>query len=155
MSKNNFDEFVKKLQKEIIDKELEQYNKYVVELFHNPKNWGKPPEEEISVWHAYEGPCGDTMQFFLKIKDNIIKKANFVTDGCGATVATGSQTTMLIEGKPLEFAEQLTPEEIETALKGLPDDHKHCAELAVRTLRRLIEKYKYERNEKQVNSNST
>ncbi|MFX1392970.1 MAG: iron-sulfur cluster assembly scaffold protein [Promethearchaeota archaeon] len=143
MSEKNFDEFVNKLQKEIIDKELEQYNEYVVKLFHNPKNWGKPPEYEISVWHAYEGPCGDTMQFFLKINDNIIEKANFITDGCGATVAAGSQTTLMIKGKPIEFAEKLSPEDIDKALQGLPEDHKHCAELAIRTLKHSIEKYKY------------
>lgn len=143
MSEENFDEFVKKLQQEIIDQELKYYNEYVVNLFHNPKNWGKPPEEEITVWHAYEGPCGDTMQFFLKIKDNIIEKANFITDGCGATVAAGSQTTQMIEGKTLDFAESLVPEDIDKALKGLPEDHKHCAELSVRTLHRSIEKYKY------------
>ena len=148
MSEENFDEFVKKLQKEIIDKELEHYNEYVVNLFHNPKNWGKPPEEEITAWHAYEGPCGDTMQFFLKIRDNIIEKANFITDGCGATVAAGSQTTLMIEEKTLDFAESLIPEYIDKALKGLPEDHKHCAELAVRTLKRAIEKYKYNENGK-------
>ena len=146
MSKDNFDEFVKKLQKEIIDKELEQYNEYIIKLFHNPKNWGKPPEDEISVWHAYEGSCGDTMQFFLKINDNIIEEANLITDGCGATVAAGSQTTLLIEGKSVDFAESLRPEDIDKALKGLPEDHKHCAELAARTLKRSIEKYKYNEN---------
>ena len=146
MSEEDFDEYVKKLQKEIIDKELEDYNEYIVNLFHDPKNWGKPPEEEISVWHAYEGPCGDTMQFFLKIKDNIIEKANFITDGCGATVAAGSQTTLMIEGKPLNFAESLVPEDIDKALKGLPEDHKHCAELAIRTLKRSVEKYKYKKH---------
>ncbi len=146
MSEKDFDDFVYKLQKEIIDKELEQYNEYVVKLFHNPKNWGKPREEEISIWHAYEGPCGDTMQFFLKINDNIIKKANFITDGCGATVAAGSQTTLMIEGKSIDFAEKLSPEDIDKALNGLPEDHKHCAELSARTLKCLIEKYKYNKS---------
>ncbi len=142
MSEEDFDEFVKKLQKEIINKELEDYNEYVVNLFHNPKNWGKPPDEEITTWHAYEGPCGDTMQFFLKISNDIIEKASFITDGCGATVAAGSQTTLMIEGKSIDFAESLVPEDIDKALKGLPDDHKHCAELAIRTLHRSIENYK-------------
>ena len=82
------------------------------------------------------------MQFFLKINNNIIEKANFVTDGCGASVATASQTTILIEGKSLDFAENLKPEDVDQALKGLPEDHKHCAELAVRTLKRAIKKYK-------------
>ena len=146
MSDKNFEEFIKKLQKEITDKELEQYNEYVVQLFHNPKNWGRPKEEKISITHAYEGPCGDTMQFFLMINNNIIEKANFITDGCGATVAAGSQTTLMIEGKSLDFAEGLSPEDIDKALKGLPDDHKHCAELASRTLKHAIEKYKYNKS---------
>ena len=142
MSEEDFDEFVKKLQQEIINKELEDYNEYVVNLFHNPKNWGKPADDEITTWHAYEGPCGDTMQFFLKISNDIIEKANFITDGCGATVAAGSQTTLMIKGKSIDFAESLTAEDIDNALKGLPDNHKHCAELAIRTLHRSIENYK-------------
>ena len=140
--KENFDEFVNKLQQEIIDQELADYNKRIVELFHNPPNWGKPPESEITIFKKYKGPCGDVMQFFLKIKEGVIEKANFITDGCGPTVAAGSQTTLLIQGKTIDFAEKLKPEEIDNALEGLPEDHKHCAELAVRTLKRAIQKYK-------------
>lgn len=141
MSEDYFDKFVEEIQKEIIEEAIKRYNKYIVELIQNPKNWGKPKSSEISVWHAYEGTCGDTMQFFLKIENDIIKKANFITDGCGATVAAGCQTTIMIEGKPLEFAKSLKPIDIDNALGGLPDDHKHCAELAIKTLIRAIEKY--------------
>lgn len=151
MPNEKFDKFVDELQNEILKKELEEYNEYIVNLFHNPINWGKPLDEEISVSHAYEGPCGDTMEFFLKIENDVIKKANFVTDGCGATVAAGSQTTILIENKSLDYAENLKPEEIDGALKGLPEDHKHCTELTVRTLKRMIEKYKNNKNEKGTN----
>ena len=141
MTEENFDDFVKKLQEEIIEKEREQYNEYIIELFHNPKNWGKPTDQDISISESYKGPCGDTMQFYLTIKDGIIEQAHFTTDGCGASVATACQTTMLIEGKSLEYAEKITPIDIDKALNGLPEDHKHCAELAVRTLRRAINKY--------------
>jgi nitrogen fixation NifU-like protein len=145
MPTDNLDRWVEQIQKEIIEEEIRRYNKYIVELFQNPKNWGKPPDDEISVWHAYEGSCGDTMQFFLKINNDIIEKVNFITDGCGATVASGSQITMMVEGKSLEFAEKLKPIDIDNALHGLPDDHKHCAELAVTTLHRAIEKYKIQK----------
>jgi len=142
MSEEKFNKFIDELQKSIIEEELKNYNEYIVELFHHPKNWGKPPENEISISHSYKGPCGDTMQLFLKINKNIIEKANFITDGCGASVATASQTTLLIEGKSLEFAEKLKAEDIDKALRGLPDDHKHCAELAARTLLQIIKRYK-------------
>lgn len=141
MAKDSLDKFLKKLQNDIVEKEIEVYNEYIVKLFHNPKNWGKPSEEDISVSQSYTGPCGDTIQFFFKIKGNIIEKANFLTDGCGASVATASQTTLLIEGQSLDYAKKLKAKDLDNALHGLPDDHKHCAELAIRTLMRAIKKY--------------
>lgn len=149
MSRDFFDDYAEKLEEMIREKAKEDYNEYIVDLLYNPKNWGKPPDNEISISQSYKGPCNDTMNFFLKIKDEIIKKANFITDGCGATVATASQVTLLIEGKSLEFAENLQPNDIEEAIGGLPEDHKHCAELAATTLRRAIEKYKYQGQEKE------
>jgi len=141
MSKENLDNFLDKLQNDIVDKEIEEYNDYIINLFQHPKNWGKPPEEKISVSLSYTGPCGDTMQFFLKIENDIIKKANFITDGCGASVATASQTTLLIEGQSLDYAKKLKARDLDNALHGLPDDHNHCADLAIRTLMRAIKKY--------------
>jgi len=143
-SREKFDTFVEELQKEIIDKEIHDFNEHIVNLFHNPKNWGKPANFTIS--HSSKGKKKDTMEFFLTIQDDIIKSAHFFTDGCGATVATGSQTTILIEGKSLEHAERLKTEDIDLALNGLPDDHKHSLELAVNTLRNLIAKYKSTKN---------
>jgi len=142
-NKEDFDNFVEKLQKEIVDKEIQDFNEHIVNLFHNPKNWGKPANFTIS--HSCKGEKNKTMEFYLTIQDGIIKSANFFTDGCGATVATGSQTTLLIEGKSLEYAESLKTEVIDLALNGLPDDHKHSLELAVNTLRNLIAKYKSKR----------
>ena len=78
---------------------------------------------------------------FLKIEKNIIKKVNFLTDGCGASVAAGCQATLLIENQSVDEAEKLEAEDIDNALNGLPEDHKHCAELAATTLRRAIDDY--------------
>jgi len=137
---NDFNEFVDKLQQEIIDKEIEDFNEKIVELFHNPKNWGRPSKFTIS--YSYTDDHKDSMEFFLTINDDIIKKANFYTDGCGATVAAGSQVTLLIEGKPIDFAKNLKAEDIERALHGFPNDHKHSLELTLRCLNGLIEKYR-------------
>lgn len=142
--KDDFDEFVQRLQQEIIKREIEDFNEYIVRLFQNPPNWGKPSDEDITVFHSFRGSCGDQMEFFLKIEDDKIKKAYFITDGCGASVAAGSQTTLLIEGKSLKFAENLTSEMINNALHGLPKEHQHCAELAVKTLQGLLNKYRKE-----------
>ena len=142
MTKNedSFDEFVDQLQQEIIQEELKEYNEYIVNLFHNPQNWGKP--KDFTIEESYKGSCGDTMQFFLKINNGIVEDVHFLTDGCGASVATGSQTSLMAKGKPIEEVEKLTAKEIDEALHGLPADHKHCAALAATTLKKAIKKYK-------------
>jgi nitrogen fixation NifU-like protein len=142
MPNEKFDEFVDNLQKEIIEKEIQDHNERIVELFHDPPNWGKPPDDEITASKSYKNARNETMEFFLKINDNdIIERASFSTDGCGCMVATGSQTTLLITGQSIKYVEKLKPEEVDEALNGLPADEKHCAEFAISILRRLVEDY--------------
>jgi nitrogen fixation NifU-like protein len=138
-----FDEFVDKLQREIIEIEINTHNEKIVNLCYNPQNWGKPPKDEITISEEGKGgPKGYFLGLYLKIENNIITKANFLTDGCGVMVATGSQTTILIKGHSIEFAEKLKGENIDSALMGLPNDEKHCLDLAIETLKSAIEKYK-------------
>jgi len=140
---NEFDAFIDQLQKKIIQEDIKNHNEKIVKLFHNPKNWGKPSKEEISIFEERRGgPKGYFLGLYLKIADDIIIKANFITDGCGVMVATASQTTILIEGKSLYFAKNLKPEDIDSALDGLPKDEKNCADFVINTLRIIIEKYK-------------
>ncbi len=84
------------------------------------------------------GWCGDSMQMDLWLDGDMIKEARYVTDGCGATIACGGMIVRLIRGKTLNEAQQITPEDLISALEGLPEDHEHCAQLAVDTLRQTI-----------------
>ena len=141
----DFDKFVKKLQKKIIKKEIKDHNERIVDLCYNPQNWGKPQEEKITVLEERRGgPKGYFLGLYLMIENNIILKANYITDGCGVMIATGSQTTISIQGQSIDFAESLKVEDLDMALMGLPKDEKHCADLAINTLRRAIEKFKQE-----------
>jgi len=140
---DEFNVFIDRLQKKIIKEDIKNHNEIIVKLFHNPKNWGKPSKEEIIISDERRGgPKEYFLGFYLKIEEDIITKANFVTDGCGVMIATASQTTILIEGKSLQFAKTLKPEDIDKALNGLPEDEKHCADFVIETLRDIIEKYK-------------
>ena len=139
----NFEEFVENLQKEIIEKEIKEHNEKIVELCYNPKNWGKPSKEKITVFDERRGgPKNYFLGFYLAIGKDIIRKANFLTDGCGVMIAIGSQVTILIEGKSILFAESLNIEDIDRALMGIPENENHCLNLAIKTLKSVIEKYK-------------
>jgi len=78
------------------------------------------------------------MQIDLRLKGEVIQEARFTTDGCRATIACGGMITRLIRTKTLAEAQGITPDDLIAALDGLPEDHEHCAELAVNTLRQAI-----------------
>lgn len=84
------------------------------------------------------GSCGDRMQIDLKIFGEKIIDAKFVADGCGATYACGTMITKMACTKTLDEVNRITSEELIDALDGLPEDHLHCAELAVMTLREAV-----------------
>lgn len=88
-----------------------------------------------------EGPCGDSMEFYLIIENNLITEVKFYTDGCAATKSCGAITAALAQGQTIEKALCISPGEIIGQIKYLPEDHLHCSILAVSTLYRAIADY--------------
>jgi Mrp family chromosome partitioning ATPase len=115
-------------------------NSFPVQFRQLPVNFG--PLKEASVTARILGPCGDTMQFWLRIEEERILQASFTTDGCGASILSGSMAASLASGKTLSDACELTPPQIEEAVGGLPEDHKHCPVLALKTLHAAVEQYR-------------
>lgn len=93
-----------------------------------------------------QGYCGDLITFYLRIEEGRIPKITFTTDGCDATIASGEMLASMVRGMSLEKAKQVTPDDLLSAFDGLPPNHTHCAELAVRTLREAIESYQGDGN---------
>ena len=85
------------------------------------------------------GPCGDTDEFFVRIFSSRILESSFRTTGCLFTVAACDAVAFLAEGRTVREAMQLTQESVLEYLGGLPDDHKHCALLAVNTLHKALQ----------------
>jgi len=73
------------------------YSETALEYATNPKNLGDM--ENADGFACVAGPCGDTMQIWLKINDRSIADAAFKTDGCGNAIASCSMVTGLCKGK--------------------------------------------------------
>ena len=75
--------------------------------------------------------CGDTVEFFLTLQNNIIRSVSFMVDGCINTNACANTVAHFAEGKTLEQAWEITPDMVVDYLQTLPEESKHCAELSV------------------------
>ena len=80
------------------------------------------------------GDCGDTVEFFLTCKNNIILSSSFQVQGCMNTTACSNTVAKFIQNKTIESAWKISPEKVNRFLETLPKDHFHCAELAVGAL---------------------
>lgn len=87
------------------------------------------------------GICGDAIEVYLSVRDQKIGEIRHNPHGCTYTVACGSAMTHLAAGRSLEDALKITPQEVAAELNGLPEDHMHCASLAVNTLGEAIDDY--------------
>ncbi len=135
-SATSFERMVEDLRQEIADREEALYSDIVLREARNPKNMGRI--EEPDLHGMVHGWCGDTMEIFLRVEDETIEEATFVTDGCGATLACGSMLTQMVTGMRLEKAEWVLPKDLINALQGLPEEHEHCAGLAISTLQNAL-----------------
>ena len=106
---------------------------------YNQSNCGALPCPD-GYAHA-KGTCGDSLEMFVYIAENKIDTATFLAHGCNFAHACASALTNLIVGRDLDDAFGLEEEHIETALNGLPREHRHCAELSIRTFRATITDY--------------
>lgn len=136
---SDLDKTIEEMQASIIEDARETFSEEVVNRWLNPKNIGKM--ENPDGFGRVTGPCGDTLEIFLKVKDDRITKALFMTNGCGTTIAAGSMAADLTTGKDIKEALKISQEVILDALGGLPEDSRHCALLASNTLKEAIKDY--------------
>ncbi|HHS14054.1 MAG TPA: iron-sulfur cluster assembly scaffold protein [bacterium] len=128
-----------KLHSALIGETNESFSDKVLTLAYEPRHVGEMDEPD-AVGHC-RGSCGDSMTIFLKIMDDRIEQASFLTDGCGATLACGSAVTSLALGKTRVQAMRIHPQHIIIELDGLPPSHTHCAVLAAQCLKQAIENW--------------
>lgn len=84
------------------------------------------------------GSCGDSLEITLRLRGEVIAEIGCRPKGCHYTVACARVIGSLALGRTLEQALRLQPEDVERVLGGLPEDHRHCARLAVNTLGEAI-----------------
>lgn len=122
-----------------------QYTEKVMEHFMNPHNAGvmENPDGYGKVGNA---SCGDIMEIFLRIENDIITDVKFRTFGCASAIASSSVSTDMVLGKHIDEALKLTNKAVAEELGGLPPVKMHCSVLAEEAIKIAIEDYLSKKN---------
>ena len=122
------------------------YSEKVMEMFRNPKNMGEI-ENPDGVGRVGNPKCGDLMELYIKVENDIITDVKFKTFGCAAAIATSSMITEMAVGKTLDEAMKITRQDVADELEGLPPVKMHCSNLAADALQAAIEDYRKKKAE--------
>jgi len=122
---------------------LAEYPQEVIDLINNQRYFGRM-NDPVGFSHV-KGPCGDAMEFYLVIENDLIAEIKYYTEGCHATRACAAMAAKLAGGKTVKEALSISAGEVIKKLKGLPDDHLHCSILSVSALYRAIADYLFKK----------
>jgi nitrogen fixation NifU-like protein len=128
------------------------YTKKLMQYFLNPKNAG-PMEDATVTSLTGSVACGDMIKLYLKIEDDVIKRATFESYGCAANIATASVMTEMVTGMRVEEARKITFRDVVEELGGVPRIKYHCATLAVQSLQIALDKYEVLAGRKPLDKN--
>lgn len=116
------------------------YSEKVMDHFKNPRNVGEIANPD-GVGKVGNASCGDIMEMYIKVDQDVIKDAKFKTFGCAAAVATSSMITEMVINKPIDEALKITNRMVVEALDGLPPVKVHCSVLGEDALKSAIDDY--------------
>ena len=120
------------------------YNRLVMDHLTHPRNKGEM-EGPDGVGEAQNPVCGDTLRLFIRVAENRIIDATFLTFGCGAAIASSSMVTEMIKGKTIDEVLAITDQMVVEALGGLPPSKIHCSILAEKAIRAAVLNYQNKR----------
>lgn len=115
------------------------YSEKAIEYVTNPVNTG--PMEDASGYASVTDSHGDELVLWLRVEDNVIRKASFFTRGCLTIKIAAGAITDLVIGKTLEEAMAITPKNLRDFIGHTPRKTWHCTVLAVDTLREAIKNH--------------
>jgi nitrogen fixation NifU-like protein len=117
------------------------YTEKVMELFNNPKNMGKIREPD-AVMKVKNLICGDVIELYIMVENEVIADVKFRTFGCAAANAASSIITEIVKDKTLDEAMNIIGQDVVNELGGLPPIKIYCSNLVVDALHDVIKGYR-------------
>lgn len=106
-------------------------------LVRKPHRRHSPSDSEVVI----TGTCGDTMSLRFSIARGRIARTSFKSKGCAYSFSCLQAAADAARGRtPLQVLD-IDADFIGRKVGHLPQDHQHCAKLAVTTLHAAVDRY--------------
>ena len=104
-----------------------------------PDNFG--PLRDANGNARVTGPCGDTVEMWIGVRDGNIEDASATSDGCSSSILAGCSVASMVTGMPLDMARELSEADILSVLVDYPESSRHCVVLSLHVLRKAMDDY--------------
>jgi nitrogen fixation NifU-like protein len=148
---DQLDDFVERLQNKIFEETRAAYGEIGFQRWRKPLYGGVM--QDADAHGRVSGTCGDTIEIFLKFRNDRVIQATFVTDGCGSSTVCGSFAAELALGKTPDELTTVTGTEILAVLGRFPKEDEHCAILAAESLQAALHDYMRRQIDKSASGN--
>lgn len=102
------------------------YSPKLIGHFRHPRNVGMMRNPDGVGQGEFEG-CGDVVRIYLRVEAGKVTEVRFQTYGCGPTIAAASAGSELATGLDVARVLELSADEVEAAVDGLPEERRHAA----------------------------
>jgi nitrogen fixation NifU-like protein len=133
------DKIKEEMMKALMEVVKQGYTARVLDYGLSPRNLGVMDRPD--GYAKVTGPCGDTVEIFLRINNGRIQDIQYTTDGCMTSHAAVSSATIMAKGKLLNECIKINQSSILDHLGGMPEDSQHCALLAATTLHKALRNF--------------
>jgi nitrogen fixation NifU-like protein len=117
------------------------YSAKLLDHFEHPRNAGDVAEATATV-EMSNPVCGDVIRFSARVIGGKIEQIRFRAKGCVPAMACASALTELVSGRAVDAARELSREQLEAMVEGVPEASRHASQMAIDGLQRLLKQVK-------------
>ncbi len=114
------------------------YQQQILDHYQNPRNFYKM-NDSTHRFFMQNLSCGDEVEIFLKVKNEIIKEASFEGEGCSISIASASILTEFLIDKNIDEVKKFDYDVI-LDLLGIPltTSRMKCAVMSLEAVKKSL-----------------
>lgn len=115
---------------------MNEYQEQILDHYKNPRNYGVPKWKPSTLHKSENISCGDEIEVYLQIDNDLIKEINFTGRGCSISIASASLLSEELRGKKITEIMAFSDDKLKELLGiELTPNRKVCATLSLKAIK--------------------